>query len=511
MEASSRGEEQPVLEVIGLSKAFGGTQALVRVGLDIRPGEIHALIGQNGSGKSTLIKILSGYHHADGGHVRALGQPLRLPLSADELREIGISFVHQDLGLVPEGTVLENLRVGRYSTGFGGRIHWQEERSRARDLLARFDLEVDVDEPVSRLSTTQRAILAVARAVADVELGRERGLLVLDEPTTALPEHEIDLLFAAMRRVTERGSAVLFVTHNLDEVLVVADRVSALRDGRLVGSRDVAGLDEQALVELIIGRSLGELYPEIVSRDTEPVLEVHGLSGRVAQNVSLTLRSGEVVGLTGLVGAGHDEVPYLIYGAVPPRGGVIEIGGEEWVRPTPERSKRSGVALVPGDRQRQAAILGATVRENVTLPSLERYRTLRGLDRGREQRDVSEDLRRFGVQPPDTERLLYSLSGGNQQKALLARWLRLQPRVLLLHEPTQGVDVGAKRGIFRILRDSVLAGTSVLYSSVEYEDLVNICDRVLVFRRGRVAGELSGAGLNADRIAEYCYRSAEVA
>ncbi len=511
MVGSLRGEEPPVLELTGLSKSFGGTVALDRADLEIRSGEIHALVGQNGSGKSTLIKILSGYHHADAGRVAALGQEVRLPLSSEVLRGFGISFVHQDLGLISGGTVLENLRVGRYSTGAGKRIRWRVERALARELLGRFELDVDVDEQIARLSQTQRVILAVARAVADVEQGGGRGLLVLDEPTAALPPHEIGLLFTAMRRVTEWGSAVLFVTHNLDEVLAVADRVSVLRDGRLVATEDVSGLDEQSLVALVLGRKLGELYPEILLRDIERVMEIRGLCGRVAEDVSLNLHSGEIVGLTGLVGAGHDEVPYLIYGALPPSAGVIAIDGEEWTRPTPERSKQAGVALLPADRQAQSGISRATVRENVTLPALAGYRTRLGLDLARERADVQRDLERFSVQPPETERLLYTLSGGNQQKALLARWLRMKPRVLLLHEPTQGVDIGARRGIFGILRDSVMAGTSVLYSSVEYEDLANVCDRVLVFRRGIVIRTLSGADLTADKIAEYCYRSAEAA
>jgi ribose transport system ATP-binding protein len=511
MVGSSKGEESPVLRVVGLSKSFGGTIALDHADLEIRRGQVHALVGQNGSGKSTLIKILSGYHQADAGWVEASGERVRLPLSSGELRELGISFVHQDLGLVPEGTVLENLRVGRYSTGSGKRIRWRQERAMARELLGHFELDIDVDEPVTRLSQTQRAILAVARAVADVEQRGQRGLLVLDEPTAALPAHEIDLLFAAMRRVTERGSAVLFVTHHLDEVLAAADRVSVLRDGRLVATRDVSGLAEHSLVALILGREPGELYPEILFRDMAPVMEVRNVSGRVASNVSLTLHSGEIVGLTGLVGAGHDEMPYLIYGALQPTSGVIEINGQQWAHPTPRRSKQAGVALLPADRQAQSGILGATVRENVTLPALAQYRTRWGLDLARERAEVAEDLERFSVQPPDAERLLYSLSGGNQQKALLARWLRTHPRVLLLHEPTQGVDIGARRGIFRILRDSVMAGTSILYSSVEYEDLANVCDRVLVFRRGAVVDALTGSGLTADRITERCYGSAEAA
>jgi ribose transport system ATP-binding protein len=511
MELARRPADEVVLSVRGLSKSFGGTVALDAVDLEIRAGEVHALVGQNGSGKSTLIKVLSGYHSADAGQVAMLGREVKLPLGPTALRKLGISFVHQDLGLVPSGTVLENLRVGRYETGAGRNIRWRSERRTARELLARFDLSLDPDQKVAPLRPTERAVLAVARAVADVEAARGRGLLVLDEPTTALPAHEVGLLFEAMRRVTEAGSSVLFITHNLDEVLAVADRVSVLRDARLVATESVAGLDHDRLIALILGRELGALYPTMRVRETDPLMVVRGLTGRVVRDVSLTLKSGEIVGLTGLIGAGHDEVPYLIYGARRPKAGIVTIDGRDSTNPTPERSKAAGVALLPADRQSHSAIPRATVRENVTLPDLAAYRRRRGLDHGRERADVRADLERFAVQPADPERRLYSLSGGNQQKALLARWLRLGPRVLLLHEPTQGVDIGARRGIFGILRDSAMAGTSVLYSSVEYEDLANVCDRVLVFRRGRIVGDLAGDALSAERLAERCYSGEEAA
>ena len=505
------GEQPPVLTVEGLSKSFGGTRALDHVSLEIQSGEIHALVGQNGSGKSTLIKILSGYHQADAGRISILAREATLPLDPDQLRRLGISFVHQDLGLVSSGTVLENLRIGRYATGIGRRIRWKRERETARALLARFDLELGVDEPVARLSQTERAILAVARALADAEASRGRGLLVMDEPTTALPAHEIDVLFDAMRKVTASGSAALFVTHNIDEVIAVADRVSTLRDGRLVGTEQVEGLDHDRIAVSILGRELEQLYPEVHPRDTGPLMNVRGLSGRIARDVSFTLHAGEILGLTGLAGAGHDEVPYLVYGAVQPTTGEIAIDGQRWQPPTLERSRAADVALLPADRQSRSGTPRATVRENVTLPALGSYRTRRGLDHARERSEVREALVRFEVSPPDGERSLSSLSGGNQQKALLARWLRLEPRVLLLHEPTQGVDIGARSGIFKILTESAARGTSVLYASVEYEDLANVCDRVLVFDRGRVVGELSGAGLTADRLAQHCYRGTESA
>jgi ribose transport system ATP-binding protein len=500
----------PILAVEGLTKAFGGTRALIDVSLDVRPGEVHALVGQNGSGKSTLIKILSGYHVADAGAVAIRGSPMRLPPPPSELRRLGIAFVHQDLGLVETMSVVENLRVGRYETGFGRRILWKRERMRTKSLLRRLGLDIDPDVPVARLSQAERVIVAVMRALQDVEDHAESGLLVLDEPTSALPAGEVESLFSSIRRVVGSGAGVLLVTHDVDDVFRVSDRVTVLRDGRRVATEDTASLSEHALITLIVGRELGELYPPSSAAGQGTLLEVKDLSGQVAHDVSFTLRSGEVLGLTGLIGAGHDEVPYLIYGASNGTG-TIELDGRPLGTPSPERCKDAGIVLVPTDRKRRSTIPAATVAENVTLGALSSFTRGPRLDHRLERTAVEEALRLFQVRPADPGRPLLTLSGGNQQKAVLARWLRLEPRVALLHEPTEGVDVGARRGIFEILLGAVARGTSVVYASAEYEDLAHICDRVLVFRRGRVVSELEGDQLRHDVIAARCYATAEAA
>lgn len=494
-----------ILKISGLCKRFGGTRALDDVALSVQTGEVHALLGHNGSGKSTLIKVLSGYHAPDAGEIWVRGEQVKLPLSAGEPRRLGMAFTHQDLGLVPNLSVLENLRVGRFSTGISRRINWRGETARARKLLAEFGLAVDPRDPVGRLSQTERAIVAIARALDDIESTTGSGLLVLDEPTVSLPEHEVHLLFEAVRRVTGKGSAVLFVTHRLEEVLDVGDQVSVLRDGRRVATEATANLDEDSLVRLIVGADLGELYPSVTERVTDPVLTVTGLSGSIARNVSFIVHAGEILGLTGLVGAGHDEVPYLIYGARSPESGSVTVGGMPITRPSPASAKNAGLALLPADRAGLASIPTATLQENVTMPTLGRY-ARRGWLRGKPERaDVEEVLARFDVHPADPQRPFSALSGGNQQKALLGRWMHADPRVLLLDEPTQGVDVAACKGIFEILSESAEAGKSVLYSSTDYDDLANLCHRVLVFRRGRIVGELTGDALTHDRIVERCY------
>jgi ribose transport system ATP-binding protein len=498
----------PLLAIDGLSKAFGGTQALDAVSLEVRAGEVHGLVGQNGSGKSTLIKILSGYHQPDGGEVRIEGRRVDVPLPLRELRRLGLEFVHQDLGLVPTMSVLENLRLGRFETGRMRRIHWRSERRRTVELLRRFEVDADPDLPVERLSQAERAIVAIMRALADLEEHHGRGLLVLDEPTAALPAHEIEQLFEAIRRVAEGGSGVLIVTHNLDEVFEITDRVSVLRDGRLVADRRTADLNEDELVELIVGQALTAAYPTGGAPTSEAALRAIDLTGRTVRGVSFEARKGEILGLTGLVGAGHDELPYRLYGALPARGGVIEVGGRPLTDPSPQSAKDVGVVLLPGDRQQQSAILGATVKENVTLPSLELFSGRLGrLRHGRERTAVQQVLDRFQVRPPDPDRRMLTLSGGNQQKALIGRCLQLQPDVLVLHEPTQGVDVVARHGIFAILRRAADEGTAIVYASVEYEDLANVCDRVLVFRRGRVVAQLEGGALTKEAIVAHCYQT----
>ena len=504
-------EAAALLSVRELSKRFGSTRALERASLDVAPGEVHALVGQNGSGKSTLIKLLSGYHVPDDGTLAIRGVELRPPLSPGKLRRLGVAFVHQDLGLVETMSVLDNLRVGRYETGFAGRIRWRDERARARTLLHTFGVDIDPRVPVGRLSQTEKAIVAVVRALQGFDELEGAGLLVLDEPTASLPENEVERLFAAVRRAKERGSSVLFVSHRLDEVLEISDRVSVLRDGRLVATRATSSLDERSLVALILGRDLGELYPDIAHSPAAPVLEVSTLSGAVARAVSFALREGEILGLTGLVGAGHDEVPYLLVGARPATSGDVSVAGRRLDISSPNAAVRAGIALLPADRHRLAGIPRATVRENVTLPTLTAYRRLRGIDRGRERRDAQQVIERLQVSPRDPERRLVQLSGGNQQKALLGRWLKLGPPVLVLHEPTQGIDVGSRQAIFRILEETAAEGTSILYASSEYDDLAHLCDRVLVFRRGRVVRELSGARLTHDAIVDACYEASTTA
>lgn len=489
-----------VLDVDHLSKTYPGQVALDHGHIQVRSGEIHALVGQNGSGKSTLIKLLGGYVRADhGGEVRFGGDRIDLwNLDRETRRQIRI--VHQDLGLVPTLSTIENLGLGRgYHTGLMGNIRWRSEAKRAQELLLGFGLAPDVRQPVATLSAAERAAVAIVRALQDWDPDRP-GLLVLDEPTASLNRGDVDALFREVRRVAEQGAGVLFVSHMLDEVLELADRVTVLRDGKVVASGvDSAELDERRLVELIVGRSIDELYPDSDRVAGRPVLEVEMVYGLTLRGVSFKVHEGEVLGVAGLIGSGREEVAGSVFGATPRFMGKVMVDKHK-VFASPRDSIRAGMALVPADRKAVGLDMQERLHEHVPLPRLgplQRHWRIRHREVRRETARWVEEL---DVQPPILGRRMEKFSGGNQQKAVLARWLRTEPKVLLLDEPTQGVDVGAKAAIYRRVRDAADEGMAVLVASSDSEELVHLCDRVLVFRSGSVAVELRGNTLTEENV-----------
>lgn len=492
-----------------LSKSFGGERALKDTDLAIAAGEIHGLVGRNGSGKSTLIKILSGFHSPDpGAECRLAGQNVDLPLSPASARALGLVFVHQDLALAPGCSVLENMRIGRYAARGFGRINWPYERKRVAEGLQSVGLDLDPDTLVERLRPVERAQVAIARAL-DEAAHRERGVLVLDEPTTFLPRDDVETLFDAVRRVVARGFSAIFVSHRVEEIKRLTDRVSVLRDGVRVATRRTSDISEDGLVELILGQSLSELYPPRLTAGSDLLFSVRNLNGAGIRNLSLSMRRGEIVGVTGIAGMGHDSLPYLLFGAEPGAAGVMEQAGlvpEDLRFMTPKKAMARGIGLVPSDRLRRGGIPAFTVRENVSLPAAWKYFTSGVLRHARERQDIGALLQAFSVRPPETENALGTLSGGNQQKALLAKWLQMEPTVLLLHDPTQGIDVGAKKEVFAQIESAAVRGAAVLISSTEYEDLAHLCHRVLVFRDGEVSAELQGVALTEESIVEACYR-----
>jgi ribose transport system ATP-binding protein len=494
----------PVLCIEHLSKSFAGKAVLSDVTFTVGSGEVVGLVGQNGSGKSTLIKVVSGFYEPDdGATIRVNDRELS---HVNSRARDAMAFVHQNLGLFDTLPVVDNLMVNRWARN-GGQIHWRTVKAEAQALLDEFDLDIDPGALVGSLSSGDRAVIAIARAVGDLAQV-DQGLLVLDEPTPYLARDEVGRLFAAIRAAASRGIGVLFVSHRLDEVEDVTDRVVVLRDGRKVGDRKTSDLAEGELVQLIVGRPISDFYPSVSESATEIALKVVDLSIADMQPVSFDLSRGEILGLTGLLGSGFERIPYALGGAANVKGGTAQIDDELILlaRNNPGTAIEAGMVLVPADRPRLGVALGMSVRENMSLPWIDRLSTRLGINRGLEQREAENLVTRFDVRPADPGALMGTLSGGNQQKTVLARWIAQGPKVLLLHEPTQGVDVGARQQIFQVIRDASIAGMSVIYASLEYEDVAHMCDKVLVFRDGSVVAELVGADITTDRIVDISMR-----
>jgi ribose transport system ATP-binding protein len=504
------------LEFRNLSKTFGGQKALSGVDFHLRPGEVHGLLGQNGSGKSTLIKVLAGYHAPDpGSELFVNGERVPLPLPSGRFRALGISFVHQHLGLIPSLTVVENLLLGRMAASRALALSWSREAARARRVFERYGLTLDPNAQVSRLTGVERALLAIVRAMEEMRgIGQTRGgVLVLDEPTPFLPKRDVDRLFALIRAIVADGASVIFVSHDVDEVLEITDRATVLRDGHVAGTITTRGTSKDDLVRLIVGRAL---VPTARKRSASgvaaPLAVVKGLTGPFINQLSFWVGQGEILGVTGLLGSGYEQVPYLLYGATRPSAGSLTVEGRQHdlLGLTPAEAVSNGIVLIPGDRAAAGVIGALPVVDNVTMPALGTIFHPLALARRRMVLLAAELGRRFEVTPNRPTLPVSALSGGNAQKVVLAKWLQGRPRLILLDEPTQGVDVGARYKVFEAIRDAAADGAGVLCASSDYEQLASICDRVLILARGRVAAELARGDLSKESIAERCYRAGTV-
>ncbi len=489
------------LELTGLTKSFGPVKALTDVSFDVRPGEVHGLVGSNGSGKSTLVKILSGYHSPSRGGLKVWDADVVFPVSSSDLR--GIAVIHQDLGLVEQLSVTENVVAStRFGTSRGRPISWRRQRDRVRDLLRELDIDVDPAVDVGELSRGQRTLVAVARAICELRAtSGEQHLLITDEPTSALSNAEATALWDLLRRVTGNGGAALFISHHLNEVLEMCDRVTVLRDGRVVITEDCAGLTEADLITAMVGVSdVGELdttTPGTAQRRDEVVLSAAGLNGAGLQDVSFDVHAGEVLGITGLLGMGQELLPEVIAGLRPDVAGTISVDGRHT---SPGHARRAGIVLVPAERQRDGLWLDGTVAENLGIVRTRSLVRAGVYARGRERSQAAELTERFDVRPRDVRKPIRNLSGGNQQKVLLAKWLQLDPRVVVLHEPTQGVDVAAKRDIHRLIRDfAERTRAAVCIVSSDQDEVAENCDRVLVVAHGRISGELQRGELTTEK------------
>jgi ribose transport system ATP-binding protein len=494
----------PAIEIHGLSKTFPGQRALADVEMTILPAEIHALVGENGSGKSTLIKVLAGVYTPDpGATIKVYGEVLP-PGLPRESRRLGLQFVHQALGIIGELTAVENIALGSgYRRRAGVFIDWGAQRRKTRRLLDKLSIELDLDCPVSVLRPVERAAVAVARALDDDEGGCR--VLVLDEPTAALPPHEVELLFSLVRQARSSGTSVIYVSHRLNEIFELADRATVLRDAVSVGTVPVSELDHASLAHMIVGSAvLPSAHPydqaSAAAHSEEVALKVEGLVGLRLDGISFTLHAGEVLGVAGLTGSGREELAGALVGERPAKVRLENAAGRTAVDPSPRDAKNLGVVLVLPNRATGAAAADLTVGENITLPSLQRYARFGFLRKGTEAHDARRWIDALDIRPQDPERIYSLLSGGNQQKVIFGKWLNLSPSVMVIEDPTSGVDIGARTAIYGLIRAQAEEGRSFIVCSSDFEDLIAVCHRVLVLNDGRIVEELKGADIEESRL-----------
>lgn len=489
--------DTPVLELSGTSKCFGGVQALRHVALSLRAGEVHALMGQNGAGKSTLIKVLTGVYTADAGEMRLGGEPIR-PASPLQAQAIGLSTVYQDVNLCPNLSVAENIFAGRFPRhGMAGawRIDWKKVHADAQALLARLNLQIDVTRLLGSYPVAVQQMVAIARAL----LAKSR-VLILDEPTSSLDGDEVARLFTLLRQLRSEGLAILFVTHFLDEVYEISDRITVLRNGEFVGEYLTGELNAPALIAAMIGRefhaSTATVTTEISAR--EPLLQARGLARRGAvEPLDIELRVGEVLGLAGLLGSGRTELARLLFGMDKADAGELRLRGVLLKLATPKQAVRHGLAMCPEERKAEGIVADLSIRENIALALQARLGVWRCISPQKQQALAERFIQKLGIKASDADMPIGQLSGGNQQKALLARWLATEPALLILDEPTRGIDIAAKQDIMDQIRALARDGLSVLFISSELDEVARLSDRVMVMRERRKAGELPGGSSEA--------------
>lgn len=514
----------PALEAKNLAKSFGAFRALRGVDVTIGSGEVVALLGENGSGKSTLVKILSGYHEPEpGGELRLNGVDVPLPVALSRAREIGLAFVYQDLGLAGELQVVENLFVGHRATsglGSAAPINWRAERKRARQIFERYGVDLDPGAQVGRLRPTSQALLAIVRAAEELREYRQQheergGVLILDEPTVFLPEHEKVFLFDLVRRVTDVGIGVLFVSHDMSAVREIAHRAAVLRDGEKVGDVVVEDVSDADLIELVSGHRMDRAAIErATSHGSDTAADVSGdlvlsakdVRGGRVRGMTFAVHAGEILGIAGLLGAGSEDLPYVLFGDVAGSSGEVMIG--DWSGDvsdlTPSKSIKLGVSLVPADRQQQGVVPDLSVSLNMLSLSLRNFMRGGFLRLDKLLATADERAVAYDVRPPDASLNLAALSGGNQQKVVLARWLEQRPRVMLLHEPTQGVDVATRQQIYELMRTRAAGGAAILWVTTDFDELATMAHRILLCAGGVIAGTMAPP-YSRDRITSEVY------
>jgi rhamnose transport system ATP-binding protein len=490
-------KEQPLVKLQRVSKSYGGVRALKGVSFDLRPGEVHALLGENGAGKSTLIKVITGAHQPDGGTIEIAGQPVR-HLTPAAARELGIACIYQQPAMFPDLTVAENIALRLEPATAGRRVDWPARRARAGQLLQRIGAEISPDTEVRSLSMPEQQLVEIACALA-----AGARVVIMDEPTASLTQKEVQLLFGVVRDLHGSGVGVIYITHRLEEIFTVADRVTVLRDGESVGTNPVDEMNEASLIKLMVGREVSTIYPPAEGASGEVVLSLKNIGCAIGgvRNVTLDVRAGEVVGLAGLVGAGRTELARVVFGITPADTGEIILNGQRLTVRSPQEAVAHGIAYVPEDRRRHGVILDMAVAANMTMAIHRIIFPGTWLRLGAERQLALDYIRDLDVRTYGPEAPAGSLSGGNQQKVALTRWLATKPKLFILDEPTQGVDVGAKSEIHKIIRRLAKDGVAVLMISSDLPEILGMSDRIAVMRGGTIMAILPGKSDAHDVIA----------
>jgi len=480
---------QYVLEMTGIDKSFSGVKVLDQVDLRVKPGEVHALMGENGAGKSTLMKILMGIYKADAGHIVLNGHETHISGPRDAIAQ-KISMIHQELNPVLDMEVSENIFIGREirKKGLGkvGLVDRAAMRAETASLFDAMGIDIKPEEIVRRLSVAQIQLVEIVKAIS-----LSAGIIIMDEPTSAITDREVEVLFRQIRQLKEQGVAIIYISHKIDEIFQIADSITVLRDGRLVGTDERRNFDRNRLITMMVGREISEVYPKGEATIGEPIMEVRNMNrGRRVRDVSFILREGEVLGIAGLVGAGRSELMESIFGMAPGSRGEVAVKGRNIRIRHPKDAIRTKIAMITEDRKRTGLNLKASVEHNITIVSIDKLAKFGFIDQSREGK-VSEDyIGRLGIRTNSRKTMVQTLSGGNQQKVVLAKWLLTEPDIIIFDEPTRGIDVGAKRDIYLLIGELARQGKGIIVISSEMPEVMGISDRILVMCEGRITGEL---------------------
>lgn len=491
-------KERPVLEAINVSKSFGSVAVLFSLTMDLRPGEVHALIGENGAGKSTFMKVLAGFQQPNKGRILLDGEEVTLPPNG-AAEALGVVLIHQELNLAEQMTVEENIFMGRELSRFGV-LDRKRMRAKVQSYLDRIGLNIRPSDRVSDLSIAEKQMVEIVKAIS-----RDARVLIMDEPTAVLTEVETALFFKQVRQLKESGVSILFVSHKLKEVEAIADRITVLRDGQWITTAAASDLTPETMAELMVGRELTDLYPPMheVDVDAASVLEVQELTALGCNDISFELRKGEILGVSGLVGAGRSAVFEAISGVNPIESGRISLAGREFQPSSVAKARDHGVVYLTKDRKEKGLLLEQQMQPNLTLLALNKFATFTGIDKKAEAAALDRAIRRFDIRAKTADTAVGDLSGGNQQKLLLAKVMEAEPKILIVDEPTRGIDVGTKQQIYHFIAALALEGVSIIIVSSEMPEIIGMSHRVIVMREGAIAGTLTGDDINEAEIMRY--------